>query len=394
MLKRNREALYFGEDIFFDRMMSDWNIRTLDMRQASLFYVPVWAVHHLNNIAFVKNFYHYQSLVNWTQTDADFRATWAGGANAASHVFWFAGDKGACLLPRGPIFIAHWGLSVPWKYMIHVPESWRADAVERRAHRTNNRVDDFAEAPCADDLTIIAPPMCKSTSCKEPTAYQPALMRAKPSYDYELLFAGMPTFVNRSSSFCLNPNSPGALLFEDTQMPPRAKGSFQRCYSQGVRELEFWHHANRSRFLIARRANDTAFSRSRFCLAPSGEGFGDRIAKSMLLGCVPLIIQPNVRQPLDDVLPYADFSLRMEIRDIPHLHELLPRVSESEHARLLRGVASYAAAFDWTHKGKAYEYVRYLLCLRAHRAVSGASADSWCAHLAPNTTHAHSTHRT
>ena len=52
------------------------------------------------------------------------------------------------------------------------------------------------------------------------------------------------------------------------------------CYSQGVRAAVFAHHANRSRFCLAMRLPSELYTRSRFCLAPSGEGFGDRLSAS------------------------------------------------------------------------------------------------------------------
>ena len=48
------------------------------------------------------------------------------------------------------------------------------------------------------------------------------------------------------------------------------------------------------------------------CLAPSGDGWGIRLAKSVLSGCVPVIIQPSVRQPFDDLLNYSKFALVLQ----------------------------------------------------------------------------------
>ena len=128
---------------------------------------------------------------------------------------------------------------------------------------------------------------------------------------------------------------------------------------------------------MRQRAPNSVYAKARFCLAPNGEGFGNRLSKAMLQGCVPLIIQPNVRQPLDDVLPYDDFALVVGAEQIPRLPALLRAVDDAEHRRLRRGVARWAAAFDWGHGGLAYEFVRFSLCRRA-----GLS----CAHLDPRST--------
>lgn len=137
------------------------------------------------------------------------------------------------------------------------------------------------------------------------------------------------------------------------------------------------HHHNRSRFLIKQRVSlDQPWLMSRFCLAPSGDGFGDRLSQSMMMGCVPVIIQPAVSQPFEGLLPYDAFSMRFGYNDIPVLHELLRNVSDAEHARLLRGVEKYAPAFNWHDiDGRAYEFVRYGLCRRVR--------DALCDHLRP-----------
>ena len=62
----------------------------------------------------------------------------------------------------------------------------------------------------------------------------------------------------------------------------------------------------------------------------------------MRYGCVPLIIQPNVTQPLEDILPYETFSLRVGLDDVPRLPEILGAVSRSQHASLLRGVRNFS----------------------------------------------------
>jgi hypothetical protein len=49
----------------------------------------------------------------------------------------------------------------------------------------------------------------------------------------------------------------------------------------------------------------------RFCLAPYGWGWGVRLSQIILAGCVPVIIQPHVFQPFEDLLDYSQFSVRL-----------------------------------------------------------------------------------
>lgn len=356
------DPLYQAENSFVERLMSDWSLRTLDARRARLFYVPTWAYAVSGNTAVVKTAWHYDALLRSMRNDSVLGATWA--ANRSAHVFWFAGDKGACGVPRergaGPIFVSHWGLSVPWNYMVAVPPGYDADAAG-------------AVPPCTEPRDLVVPPNVGGAgpprAAAEGAEGERGATATAGDLPCELFFAGTPQVTGRKSAACPNRASPGPLPqvygHADPLVPASAKGSWQRCYSQGVREQVFLHHANRSRFCISRRAPAELYRRARFCLAPSGEGFGNRLALAMLAGCVPLIIQPNVRQPFDDLLPYDDFSLRLPPDDVPRLHELLPAVGEAEHARLRRGVARHAAAFSWGARGEAYEHVRLALCLRA-----------------------------
>lgn len=111
-------------------------------------------------------------------------------------------------------------------------------------------------------------------------------------------------------------------------------------YSQGVRQAVFAHYANRTGWCVSRSVKKglsvQRWQRSRFCLAPTGGGFGDRLTQAMRYGCVPPIIQPIVTQPLEDILPYETFSLRVGLDDVPGLPEILGAVSRSQHASLLR----------------------------------------------------------
>ena len=153
------------------------------------------------------------------------------------------------------------------------------------------------------------------------------------------------------------------------------------CYSQGVRAAVSVHHGNRTGFCMGRRLPDALFTRSRFCLAPSGEGWGDRLVRAMAAECVPLIIQDSVRQPFDDLLPYDRFSVRLKTADIPMLHRKLARISEAQHTRLRAGVRRFATAFDWSTAGHAYELARYSLCLRAGVRGCDALAPAILTHL-------------
>ena len=45
---------------------------------------------------------------------------------------------------------------------------------------------------------------------------------------------------------------------------------------------------------------------------------------------MPVIIQPNVTQPFEELLPYDDFSLRLQMEDVPRLGALLRGTSAAQ----------------------------------------------------------------
>jgi hypothetical protein len=66
---------------------------------------------------------------------------------------------------------------------------------------------------------------------------------------------------------------------------------------------------------------------SKFCLAPTGAGWGIRIMEVILMGCLPVIIQDNVTQPLEEVIPYEKFSVRVAEADMERLPQILEAIT-------------------------------------------------------------------
>lgn len=61
----------------------------------------------------------------------------------------------------------------------------------------------------------------------------------------------------------------------------------------------------------------------------------------------PPSLQDHVKQYFEDVLPFEDFSLRLNNEDLPYLREILRAVTEEEYRRLLENVLRYQKAFTW-----------------------------------------------
>ena len=92
---------------------------------------------------------------------------------------------------------------------------------------------------------------------------------------------------------------------------------------------------------------------SKFCLAPSGMGFSTRVYESIAQGCVPLIIQDepdsktDVEQAFEEMLPYANFSLRLTQADIPNLPEILGSYPNASWRQLRRNLACVWPRMLW-----------------------------------------------
>ena len=363
------DPLYSAELIFTERLMSDWQLRTLDPKAALLFYTPTWLLALYPNIVYEKGVHHQRNLVAALEArDAIFQAAWR--TNRSRHLFFTPGDKGACLWPRGPIYLTHWGLTTPWKAQI-MPHMWKAD--ELVSARAN-------EPPCADERDVILPPVIEEKKMwKRPAWRTNGTAAASASSSSSVASAAAASAAGEDVVTPLPASWWACELFfagaaraeqkagKSSWCDDGAKGGV-KCYSQGVRAAVFEHHQNRSRFCLASRLPTELYERSRFCLAPSGEGFGDRLATAVLAGCVPLIIQPAVRQPYDELLPYDRFALRVGADRVPHLHEILAAVTPTEHAAMRAAARHFARAFDWVRPaGQAYAMARYSLCLRSLR---------------------------
>jgi hypothetical protein len=106
-------------------------------------------------------------------------------------------------------------------------------------------------------------------------------------------------------------------------------------YSLGMRQRLFQEFGNASTspepriYITSSRVDDSEWTHSKYCLAPAGDGWGIRMAKSAALNCVPLIAQPYVVQGFEDLLPYERFSLRLEFDQVPRLPAMLRTQGQS-----------------------------------------------------------------
>lgn len=334
------------------RLLRDRSAHAVKLADASLFYLPTWAAFSWGNRAARKFGWAANRLVNWLR-QSEFAEHWA--ANRSRYMMYYTADMGACAVPAyGTINLAHWGLTSPWDMQLQ-PHQYTPNASAAHPCPADRSVQCLDKPPCFTPRRDVLMPFY--------SAWNPAN------------FSADTTATSPPAPPSLPPPEPGAWQCE-LYFAGSFAHAFAPMYSQGVRQAVRDAHENRSGYCIHGRAPNLLWFRSRFCLAAGGDGFGDRLTRAMRTGCVPVIIQPGVEMPLEEVLPYEDFSLRFGFDDIKVLHKRLAAVDAAEHARLRRNVLRYGPAFNWHDEhGLAYEYVRYALCRRA--------ANVPCAHLRP-----------
>ncbi|KAK9805101.1 hypothetical protein WJX73_007609 [Symbiochloris irregularis] len=98
--------------------------------------------------------------------------------------------------------------------------------------------------------------------------------------------------------------------------------------------------------------------RSHFCLAPTGDGFGNRLKLAIAVGCIPLVIQDRVLVAFEHILPYEDFAIRLPQHFIYRLPDILDEVlADDQRVREMRGrLACASRHFSWDeHEGRAVD---------------------------------------
>jgi hypothetical protein len=112
------------------------------------------------------------------------------------------------------------------------------------------------------------------------------------------------------------------------------------------------------------------FLRSKFCIAPYGAGWGLRLSWAMANGCIPVIIQNHVFQPFEELLPYEEFSVRVDVKNVPRLIPLLRAFTTDQLNQMRYAMAKYWKTFIWhstpSTRGLAYNYTLKALRKRMH----------------------------
>mmetsp|Transcript_40415 Transcript_40415/g.94323 ORF Transcript_40415/g.94323 Transcript_40415/m.94323 type:complete len:583 (-) Transcript_40415:14-1762(-) len=309
------DAIFSSCFVFFAALLRDESQLTAVPQRASLFAAPACGT----NMEKLDEFY-----LHGRQHIAS-AAPWWARHNGGDHLWFTTADGGGCDFDRTPQLRTSIVLSHYLK-------------LNRSAHQ---------KPMCGRrGVDVSVPP-------RVPAVEDPAF-----------LAAGRSPPARRPIDFYFVGNVPDA-----AEVASRSDESLaQEGYSEGVRQLVWKHLRHREGYLIRRRSATYArdWSQSKWCLAPTGVGWGVRLVWAVAAGCIPILASSEVSAWFDDVLPYDSFALRALPKEaLPALPALLGRFNASAMAAMHAALLRVRRLFLWPPAGLAYELVMQRLCERA-----------------------------
>ena len=314
---QGHDPIYTAYQYFMEQLLNS-NIRTENPYEAHMFFLPAYTYAYTSNLGFPD--FHISRVINYTLANYPF---W-NRTQGRDHIVWTPSDRGSCYLESPEtlslIKLTHFG------YFDHTG----GGKYEKFLNAGNDIWGCFH--PLRD---VVAPP------------FLPRGGEFAWSTYVERINSPTEPLPNRTELFFFA----GGFRPDDLE------------YAGGTRkELAEWIPKwNDPEIQVVQGyiANyEETLRSSKFCLAPYGHGWGLRIVSAMVCGCVPIIIQEHVFQPFEDILPYEEFSIRLNNDDIRNLPEILRSVTPTQLKILQQGLKKYWPAFIWDvgNGGKAFDY--------------------------------------
>ena len=355
-----RRGQYYANLRYLEQLLAKQDAVVGDPEQAALFFVPVMVMQMAGNL-----WHPYKYLAEIKEHLVHAYPYW-NRSNGADHVFFLTTDRAGCWKPfaiQNAIVVTYLGFPAAEAYFGFEDRlKWPRQGPNRR----NNAYDVRRGSP-ATELDCYVPGKDVVVPVDAVISPTEEAKLPKPREDFR----------------CRNPTKAKVLLFMGGAMANMGRVE----YSQGVRQAIRNHHANDTGFVLGGRFTFDDLRDSVFCLAPSGWGWGWRLTLAMITQCVPVIIQPNVTQPYEEFLPYSEFSLRLQMEDVPQLANILRRTPHSAICRMQKSLARHYRALLWQqpHGPRypgAYELLQVALCRRAKAVArrlrdTGNFAQAW-----------------
>lgn len=356
--------VFSSEYRFLHHLLRDGHVRTLDPEAADLFFVPMFIVGPgcdlipacggCPQVAGTCERARIELLTHYVRRHYPYWER-SGGRD---HIFWTTSDKGGCGLGHAAsnaIIVSHWGLVGTWRKM-QPRHRHHEDWADETRLAEQLRAGAMCFAPHKD---VVVPTYWRDVADGRGSSDDSPLGDSEPPAPWEeretprlLYFGGSIRANEPDDSYSGGVRQAVARLVESAAnvTPARARLISRMV----VRNTD----GNRG-------ISDAAYERAKFCLAVSGNGWGNRFMKSFLHNCVPLIIAPYVVQPFELQLPVDKMSLRLPYREIPQMAERLESMSTRWVVERRRRIRRARNAFVWGAHGLAYNHTLLALCQRA-----------------------------
>ena len=364
---QNRRGQYYANLMFMEQMYARRDSVVSDPEQAALFFVPVMVMQMAGNL------WHPLEFLRTTVKKLSWEYPFWNRTGGTDHVFFLTTDRGGCWKPwalQDSLIISYLGFRASEGYFgFEERLMWPRQG-------PNNRNNAYSIRPGSEALDLDC-----YVEGKDVVVPVDAAIGATEE-------AKLPKW---REPFQCKRGPHKVLLFMGGSMTNMGRAE----YSQGVRQAIQRLHLNESCtritangvtgggtggsgegcFVLGGRFTLDELRASRFCLCPSGWGWGWRLSLAIVTQCVPIIIQPNVTQPFEDLLEgtpysYSSFSIRLTKEDIPSLPQKLRSIPMETICAMQQMLAKVYRAFLWqqpsgpTH-ASAYDLTQILLCRRA-----------------------------
>jgi hypothetical protein len=330
-------------EVYLHEMLLKSSLRTLDPKEADLFYMPVYVGCYLHSHG--TNFIKTQELIRKSQQWARTHYPYWDRSQGADHVFTLTHDIGACIAPfqelRHAILITNTGELMNRKEAFSVYTSMYT--------RDYKKAHDLS-MPCFSPWKdIVAPPMINDK-------FMLGWHRAQ-----------------KSSGAAKAGTAPRNLLatFRGTIID---KPGWSH-YSRGIRQkwLQKYEFDDKIKITAVhpregfgdKAANYQAtyrkdFTSSKFCLCPPGWAtWTPRLFEALLLGCIPAVIADHNLLPFSRTVDYTLFAVHVSEDKANDLETFLPQ-SKARVQELQDGVSAVWPAFvynDPPQPGDAFHHL-------------------------------------
>ena len=357
----DRRGQYYANLMYLEQLMRRRDSIVADPEQAALFFVPVMVMQMAGNL------WHPYEFLTQTAHHLQHSYPYWNRSAGRDHVFFLTTDRAGCWKPwalQHSIIVTYLGFPASEGYFGFEE---RLRWPRRGPNRRNNA---YSVRPGSEALEL---------DCYVPTkdVVVPVDAQVGGSEEAKLHRPGAAYTCNTARS---------TLMFMGGAMSNMGRVE----YSQGVRQAIKAQHPDEKGFVLGGKFTLDQLRDSRFCLCPSGWGWGWRLSLAVITQCVPVIIQPNVTQPFEALLPYASFSIRLEKEDIPQLPQILKAVTDDQVCRMQRNLARYYRALLWQQPfgggyANAYDLMQLQLCTRAKHLsrrlkLEGRHPDAYLSH--------------